>query len=534
MRLRVGLVGLLVALAALAAYAPVLSNKFVNHDERWIFGGGAIREGRISQMLVPQPDLAGYMPVGYLILTGVFHAGGARLFPFHLVSLLLHAANAALLFFLILLLMRRAGGESASLEPGRLFCAGLSAVIFAVHPIHAEGIAVASSLGDLAASFFALASLLCYVRAATDGVAAANKRLSAASIVFAALSGLSRWTAAGRPAILLILDAYPLKRFGRRALLEKIPYFAISLLVVAANTYAKLGLTSSEGVYRLAVQPGGMSAGVVFYIWKWLVPGEYSLYYVLDRPAELMGLPPSGCAVLLFAAVAALVWARRRAPAALAAFGVHLVAVLPVLVTTVNGWVQAHNRYAYLSGMALSAAAAGGLLEAWKRRSLLSLVVLAVVITAGVGFGSQSRGMASEWHDKSRLSSSTLSTDPDAFFSYNRLGEAMLRRGDYKTAVMQFREQLYSHPDDAHARRRLAEFVPFVLAADLNDEGVALVRAQAAAAAVARFERAIAVRPDFIVPYKNLAAVLPGLNRHAEARAYRERAVRLEARSSRR
>jgi Flp pilus assembly protein TadD len=142
--------------------------------------------------------------------------------------------------------------------------------------------------------------------------------------------------------------------------------------------------------------------------------------------------------------------------------------------------------------------------------------------------------LASEWHDKSRLSSSTLSTDPDAFFSYNRLGEAMLRRGDYKTAVMQFREQLYSHPDDAHARRRLAEFVPFVLAADLNDEGVALVRAQDAAAAVARFERAIAVRPDFIVPYKNLAAVLPGLNRHAEARAYRERAERLEARSSRR
>lgn len=530
---RAGLVGLAVALAAFVVYAPVLSNPFVNADERWLFGSPLIREGLLSQMIVPQPDRAGYMPVGYLILAGVYRAGGDQLRHYHLVSLLLHAANAGLLFFMILSLMRIATKESEVLEPGRLVCSALAAIFFAVHPIQAEGIAVASSLSDLAASFFALASVIFYLRAVKSGSEAERRRRLGVSIGLAALSGLSRWTAAGLPAILAILDLYPLKRLDRRALIEKIPYVLVGAFVVAANTYAKMSPTTVEGVHRLAFQPGGMAAGVIFYVWKWLVPGEFSLYYILDRPAELMGLSVSSCAALLSAAVAVLLWARRRAPAALAAFAIHLVAVAPVLIATNNGWVLAHNRYAYLSGMALAGAAAGGLLEAWKwrmrRRTAFALVPFAVVATACVFFAAQSRGLAAEWHDKSRHGAATLSTDPDAFFAFNVMGEAMLRHKDYAGAVQQFRARFDDHPDDEHARRRLAEYEPLLAAFVLNDKGVALVRAHDMDAAIEHFKQAIAVKPDLIVPYKNLASVLRRLNRTAEAEDYAKRARRLEA-----
>jgi len=532
---RAGLVGLGVALTAFLVYSPVLSNPFVNADDRWLFSSPVIREGRLSAMVLPRPDRAGYMPAGYMILAGVYRAGRAQLKPFHLASLLLHAANSGMLFFLLLSLMRNATGDSEKMDPGRLASAALAAVFFAVHPIQAEAIAVASSLSDLAAAFFALASVIMYVRAAGGGTGPARRRLLGASIALAAVSGLTRWTGAGLAAVFLILDAYPLRRFDRRTLLEKIPFVLVGAVVIALNSYAKMSPSTVGGVHALAFRPGGVAAGVVFYVWKWLVPGEYSLYYILDRPSELMGLPVWGCAVLALASAALLVRVRRRAPAALASFGIYLVVLAPVLLATNNGWVLAHNRYAYQAGMALAGAAAAGLLVAWRRRpgNPGSLGPFAVLAAFCALLGAQSWALAGQWHDKSRHWAETLSTDPDAFFAFNKLGEEMLRRKDYGSAVQQFRDRLDDHPEDEHARRRLAEYEPLLEAYDLNDRGVVLVRGGELEAAAAHFRRAIVVKPDLFIPYKNLAAVLRRQGRAAEAEEFAERARRLELRGSR-
>lgn len=532
---RAGLVGLGVALTAFLVYSPVLSNPFVNADDRWLFSSPVIREGRLSTMVFPRPDRAGYMPAGYMILAGVYRAGRAQLKPFHLASLLLHAANSGMLFFLLLSLMRNATGDSEKMDPGRLASAALAAVFFAVHPIQAEAIAVASSLSDLAAAFFALASVIMYVRAAGGGTGPARRRLLGASIALAAVSGLTRWTGAGLAAVFLILDAYPLRRFDRRTLLEKIPFVLVGAVVIALNSYAKMSPSTVGGVHALAFRPGGVAAGVVFYVWKWLVPGEYSLYYILDRPSELMGLPVWGCAVLALASAALLVRVRRRAPAALASFGIYLVVLAPVLLATNNGWVLAHNRYAYQAGMALAGAAAAGLLVAWRRRpgNPGSLGPFAVLAAFCALLGAQSWALAGQWHDKSRHWAETLSTDPDAFFAFNKLGEEMLRRKDYGSAVQQFRDRLDDHPEDEHARRRLAEYEPLLEAYDLNDRGVVLVRGGELEAAAAHFRRAIVVKPDLFIPYKNLAAVLRRQGRAAEAAEFAERARRLEPRGSR-
>lgn len=530
---RAGLVGLGVALTAFFVYSPVLSNPFVNADDRWVFSSPVIREGRLLTMVAPRPDRAGYMPAGYMLLAGVYRAGRAQLKAFHLASLLLHAANSGLLFFLLLSLMRIASADLEELESARLACAALASVFFAVHPIQAEAIAVASSLSDLAAAFFALASVILYVRAAGRVGGPAHRRLLGASLALAAVSGLTRWTGAGLAAVLLILDAYPLRRLDRRALLEKIPYVLVGVVVIALNSYAKMSPSTVGGVHSLGFRPGGVAAGVVFYAWKWLVPGEYSLYYILDRPSELMGLPVWGCALLALAAAALLVRFRRRAPAALAAFGIYLVVLAPVLLATNNGWVLAHNRYAYLPGMALAGAASAGLLVAWRRRLPGKHgvhVPFAVLAAFCALLGAQSRALAAQWHDKSRHWAATLSTDPDAFFSFNELGEEMLRRKDYGSAVQQFRDRLDDHPEDEHARRRLAEYGPLLEAYNLNDRGVALVCGGDLDAAAAHFRRAIGVMPDLAIPYKNLAAVLRRQGRAADAEAVAERARGLEAR----
>ena len=523
------LAGSIVASAALFAHAPVISNSFVNRDELTLFGVGPVREGRFQEMLVPRRDFAGYMPAGYLLFSAVFHAGGARLAPFRLTALVIHAANSVLLFLVILLLLRKAGGDGTSREPERLACAGLAAVFFAVHPIHAESLSVAANLGDLAAAFLGVAAVLCYLRAKT-GAASSERRLMAASLGLALLSGLTRWTAVSLPAILLILDAYPLRRLGRAALVEKVPYLLISLLVTAANMYGKMGPAVAGAAQRVDLHPGGIAAGLIFYVWKWLVPGEFALYYVLDHPVDLMGIPVWACFALVAAAVAALIAARRRAPAALAAFAVHAVAVAPVLLTTTNTYVQAHNRYAYISGMALAAAGAGGLLAARRLGGALpALLPGAVVAMASVFFGAQARGQAADWHDNARLESATLSTAPDEFFSFFTVGEAMLRRKEYALALQQFSDQVNDHPDDARARRRLQEVEAILFALELNSRGTAAAAAGDTAAAIANFNWALFLRPDMPLLHRNLAGALRREGRRAEAEAHDKKAASLEA-----
>lgn len=104
----------------------------------------------------------------------------------------------------------------------------------------------------------------------------------------------------------------------------------------------------------------------------------------------------------------------------------------------------------------------------------------------------------------------------------------MLRRKDYGSAVQEFRMRLYDHPDDKHAQLRLAECESVLAAFALNDEGVALVRANDMEAAIERFKRAIAAKSDFFVPYKNLSSVLHKMDRNEEAEVYARRARRLE------
>ena len=243
-----------------------------------------------------------------------------------------------------------------------------------------------------------------------------------------------------------------------------------------------------------------------------------------------MGLSIASAAILGAGAAALLVRARNLAPAGLTAFAMHLVAIAPVLAATNNGWVVAHNRYAYMTGMALAGAIAGGLIEIWRRRRKTRLATLPflIVAVASLLFGTQARALAAEWHDRSRLWADTLSHDPDDYYAFNRLGEAYLRRGDYRAAILQFQMRLGDHPDDTHAHHRLTEYEPLLAATELNDQAITLARGGDIDGAIELFRRAISVKPDYVVPYGNLAAVLRSLNRMAEAAAYDEKARRIK------
>src|SRR6266700_2246398 len=135
----------------------------------------------------------------------------------HFTNVFLHTIAVVLLFLLL------------QQMTGSLWRSAFVAALFAIHPLHVESVAWISERKDvLSAVFFmlTLAAYARYVRAPSIG------RYLTMSILFA-LGLMSKPMLVTVPLVLLLLDYWPLQRFGgrssiRRLALEKIPLLALS------------------------------------------------------------------------------------------------------------------------------------------------------------------------------------------------------------------------------------------------------------------------------------------------------------------
>src|SRR5262249_51962700 len=193
---------------------------------------------------------------------------------------------------------------------GSAVAAGLTGLIFGLHPMNAESIPWLAERKTLLGAFFALLSLIFYIRY----VRSAARRVDAESesarnatampswygacLLAFILALLSKPTVTPLPVCMLVLDVWPLKRFGRRAVIEKIPFF---LLAGASAIITVLSQRNTADITRPLDYPAGaipliLSHNVVFYLRKLLWPWPLSAFYAfpdrfsLAEPAYLIGI----------------------------------------------------------------------------------------------------------------------------------------------------------------------------------------------------------------------------------------------------
>lgn len=140
-----------VPLLAIFAYLPVLTIGFLG-DDLVLLSQGADRKWDI-QLLLPDPDWFFYRPVG-LILTWQLgsHIWGANPFPYHLMSLLLHASVSLALGVWV---------TEATRKP---ILALLTGSLFATFPLHVEVAGWVAAQWDAWATLFGLLSLWLFTR----------------------------------------------------------------------------------------------------------------------------------------------------------------------------------------------------------------------------------------------------------------------------------------------------------------------------------------------------------------------------------
>ena len=238
------LVAIVVAVAA--SYAATPSFDFTNYDDniyvsgnrhlqggltvgnvRWAFSANLLQASREAEYWQPVTNVSRLIDV---TLFGLAPGGH------HLQSLVLHAVNACLVFWLFLSLSR-----SSSFS-------GVSALLFAVHPLNAEAVCWLAARKDLLLGTGSLLTLLAYVWFAR-GPSLSRYLIALLAYLFALMAKPS---AIALPIGFLLLDAWPLGRFSESirmfrsgdsrpsmvVMAEKAPFFLLALLTAACATWA--------------------------------------------------------------------------------------------------------------------------------------------------------------------------------------------------------------------------------------------------------------------------------------------------------
>ena len=213
-RLLVSGLGCLVFAAAVVTFWPGVSGNFLNWDDRdnVVNNPGVHGLGRAQiQWMWSGVILGHYIPLTWTSFGLNYVLGGLNPRGYHLLNLLLHGANAVL-FFLIarrLITLARPGG----VEPGSVSLAlgaAFSALLFAVHPLRVESVVWITERKDVLCGLFFLGAVLAYLKAVESDTL--DRRWQIVSLASFAAALLSKAAAMPLPAMLILLDVYPLRR----------------------------------------------------------------------------------------------------------------------------------------------------------------------------------------------------------------------------------------------------------------------------------------------------------------------------------
>jgi len=518
------------------AFCPALEGEWLNWDDDRNFLDNSdwrgLRAANVKWMFTTF-RVGHYQPLSWLTLALDFTVWGGIERPggFHLTNVILHVANAVLFFFLVRGLLAVAGSNAARKSRLALHvCAAFGALFFAVHPLRVENVAWITERRDVLSALFLLAAVLAYLAHARR----AGRRWLIASIILYALSLLSKAMGITFPAVLLILDIYPLRRLpanparwfhraGRGVLLEKVPFalLAAAAVVVAflAQKYALATLERYSALDRALV----VAYALTFYPIKTLVPlGLIPLY---ELPLELSGIARtcliSGAVAL--AVTLALVMLRRRAPYALAAWIIYLVVLSPVSGVALNGPQLVADRYAYVACIPFAILPAALLLRVFlggaprEKRSFF-LPGAACLVAAGVvcALGVLTLKYTKVWQNSISLWRHTLRHSPDVAKAHRNLGFALYERGD-------------SEEGFAHIRRAIELRPGWATAENYSNIGNALRAKGDLEGAIGAYQKAVQVDAGFANAHYNLGNVFYGMRRLPEAAASYERAVAADA-----
>lgn len=524
------------ALLVLLAYANSLRGEFVFDDSKQILNNPSLRGPldwdkafttdvwafqKTYSTDIPPPY---YRPIFTIWLSLGYHLFRLWTPGWHLLSLLLHGVTTLWVFWTT----REFTGMKSP--------AVLTAMMFAVHPIHTESVAWVSAVPDPLVAVFFLPSLYFYHRARSSGSVAAWS----ASLVAFALSTLSKENALSVPLIVLGWEWFSgdttsgagesavMGRLGK-AVQRASGFMAIALVYLVAR-YQVLGLITWKHPFDRGLTNfiAWISVPQVFlaYLWHLIFPFRLSLFYnvyFVRTPASTAFWGP----VILLVALAGMAWRWWRAigeelrpavfPAVLFGLLVWIAPMLPVLnLKAFNEEYLVQDRYMYVPSIGFCLLASLLLLNVGRkglRKALRAGVIGAVLVF----FLASNIWQNTVWATSISLWTRAEAYRPDSWSAHYNRGLALSNHHRYAEAETELKAAAELNPQRAII---------------FNNLGLAQTELSKDADARGSFERAIRLNPRLVEAYINLGALEYRMQQLPLARQSFQKALTLDPTST--
>jgi tetratricopeptide (TPR) repeat protein len=490
------------ALLTVAVWQGSLRNGFVNYDDpEYVTENPWVQAGLTGAGV--RWALTAVVSANWHPLTLLSHMLDCQLYGLdprghHLTNLLLHLASTLLLFQIL----RR--------TTGRPLPSAMVAALFAVHPTHVESVAWVAERKDVLCGCCWMLTLAAYTRYVARP--AAGRYLLVA--VALALALLAKPMAVSLPAVLLLLDVWPLGRLRLHRLgqlaLEKVPLAALAVVAAVVALRTQQGPLAVNARIPLSLRLANAVTSAVAYLGKTFLPVRLGVGYPL--PHAIPGYRVALAALVLLA-VSWLAWKlARRAPYVAVGWLWYLVTLAPVIGIVQVGTQAMADRYLYLPAIGIYLAVV------WSLADLAALAELAApaegrrraaVGAAGAAAGAvviavlswRTVAQVAVWKDSITLFRHSL-TVAESYLAHVDLADALAVAGDRAGAYEQYRAALAVQPANPRGQAAL---------------GIALRSWGRAAEAVPYLERSLRIDPGAEAPRVALAMARDDLGQTAGA-----------------
>jgi tetratricopeptide (TPR) repeat protein len=455
-----------------------------------------------------------YYPLVFASLWVDYHLWGERPLGYHIVNVLLHAANAVLLWLIL-----------SRLSVPAAFWA---AAVFALHPVHVESVAWIAERKNVLSGFFYLASVLAWFRfAPPEGPGSGSARRGCYAVVVALFLAalLSKTVTASLPAAIALVLWWKRGRLATREVAALLPLFVLGAAMGLMTAWLERYHVRAQGEeWTFSFVERCLIAGRVLWFYAGKLAWPLRLSFVYPRWVPDASAWPSYVFPVSAAAVVAVLWGWRgrwgRGPVTgVLFFAGTLVPVLGFFAVYPMRFSFVADHFQYLGSIGLIAlgCASGAALLSRIRAGGGGRVAGAVGGAVLLALATATWNRVHVFRDSETLWRDAIAKNPSAWLAHTGLGVALFEQGRVEEAVACYEEALRYKPDCTEANINM---------------GNALVRQGRLDEGIAFYRRALKSKPDSFQAHNNLAGALARAGRAGEAIAHFRQALRIHPRSA--
>ncbi len=435
----------------LIAYFPTFFNGFTNWDDlKQVTENADITSLAFNHIKIFFSSfyVGMYQPFATLCFAVIFKFFGLKALAYHLFSLLLHLINILLVYIIVKKLTEKAE------------IVFFVTLLFAVNPMQTEAVAWVSATSTLLYSMFFLMAANVYL----SFIKSERKNKSYfISLIFFMFALLSKSAAVTLPLILLLFDYYSHSKISKKDLINKIPFFALSVIFGIVTIIARkevghiINITKYYSIFERALL---ISYSLSYYIINVFLPIKMSAFHPYpDKPEGLLPIMYYIAPLFLIVLTILLIKAKRFRKEIILGILFFLFSISVMIELIPVGIQLVKDRYTYIPCIGLYFLLLSLLFVVFEKKGKIKHYIRYGIIALAMIFTVSSSARTQTWKNSFYLWNDVIKKYPTCSAAYINRGNAFIEMGNYDRAIIDLDKAIEFEPNaaDAYMNRAIAK-----------------------------------------------------------------------------